>query len=132
MIHYYLVATGTPLLFRNLQELSDSVQDVMLDANTTLQEALETSDAKIAQFQAGIHRGLAKQRYLRHLSDQYNGDTVDEEDKYCVLCNCDFSTVCPQFSSPCCVRLPAVQGFVTECAHVFCQVCVSFVFNPKV
>ena len=78
---------------RNLQELSDSVEDATTDANSTLREALETSGAKIAQIQTGIQRGLAKQRYLSHLSDQYNDGFIDEESKCCILCKCDFSKV---------------------------------------
>lgn len=119
------------LFIRNLQELSDSVEDVVIDVNTTLHEALEVSRMKMAQVQAATQRGLAKQRYLRHLSNQYGGDALDEESKYCVLCKCDFSKVCPYLFRLCTLLLCMTKGVVTECAHVFCLVRVSPPLNPK-
>jgi E3 ubiquitin-protein ligase SHPRH len=119
------------LLIRNLQELSDSVEDVVLDANTTLHEALEASGAKLAQFQTAIQRGLAKQRYLHNLSDQYSGSPADEESRCCVLCKCDFSTVRTLLFRVCTVLLRAIKGFVTECAHVFCLVRVLSPLSPR-
>ncbi|KAJ7180438.1 SNF2 family N-terminal domain-containing protein [Mycena filopes] len=94
------------LYFRQLQEISDAVADVDFE-NTAAQALLECANEQ-RDLAAKINTNRARQRYLDHLSkDKVNGEK-DEDDETCILCKCDF-----------------IRGFITQCAHVFCEDCMK-------
>ncbi|PPQ99586.1 hypothetical protein CVT24_005165 [Panaeolus cyanescens] len=92
--------------FRQLQEISDSVMDV--DWDGTLQKAMQDTILERAAVESDLKRLRARQRYLGTLtSDKKDDESQEDEDKTCVLCRCDF-----------------VRGFITHCAHIFCEECM--------
>ncbi|KII84144.1 hypothetical protein PLICRDRAFT_179819 [Plicaturopsis crispa FD-325 SS-3] len=95
------------LYFRQLQEISDSVSEVTWE--TTVTEAIQMCTAEEDELAAKINTNKARQRYLENLArHQTEEGEVDEDDECCILCRCDF-----------------VRGFITECAHVFCESCMK-------
>ncbi|KAJ7623410.1 SNF2 family N-terminal domain-containing protein [Roridomyces roridus] len=99
--------------FRQLQEISDSVADV--DFETTAAEALQECATEQRQLAAKINMHRARQRYLDHLSkNRTNTADEDEDDRVCILCKCDF-----------------IRGFITQCAHVFCEDCTTAWLGKK-
>lgn len=76
------------LYFRQLQEISDSVADVEFEG--TKEEALEHSEKEFKDLDSQVTAKRAHQRYLYHLVKSNADDEMDEEDKLCVLCRCDF------------------------------------------
>ncbi|KAF9064876.1 SNF2 family N-terminal domain-containing protein [Rhodocollybia butyracea] len=94
------------LYFRQLQEISDSVADVEFEG--TKEDALNYSEKEIKDLDSQITAKRAHLRYLNHLVKSNEEDEMDEEDKLCVLCRCDFE-----------------RGFITTCAHIFCEGCLK-------
>ncbi|KAJ6485956.1 SNF2 family N-terminal domain-containing protein [Mycena sanguinolenta] len=92
--------------FRQLQEISDAVADVEFE--NTAEEAL--AECVTAQRDLGvkINTNRARQRYLDHLSKNKLSGEQDEDEETCILCKCDF-----------------IRGFITQCAHVFCEDCMK-------
>ena len=78
---------------RQLQELSDSVEDIEIPIDQTIQEAIAAAEAKILELQAVVRKGLAKQRYLEYMKMHQNEEEMDEDEKCCVLCKCEFTRV---------------------------------------
>ncbi|KAI0298963.1 SNF2 family N-terminal domain-containing protein [Multifurca ochricompacta] len=93
------------LYFRQLQEISDSVQEAEWnDVDVGL--ALQRNMAAQAELEHRIFTGRARQRYactIFHLA-RIRGDA----EECCVLCRCEF-----------------LGGYVTQCAHVFCESCMK-------
>ncbi|KAI6163980.1 SNF2 family N-terminal domain-containing protein [Pisolithus thermaeus] len=92
--------------FRQLQDISDSVVDVEWEGD--IRDAINTCDKEHGDLGRKIATGRARQRYLDSLGRTQDGGSMDEDDRTCVLCRCDFS-----------------QGFITPCAHVFCEECLT-------
>ncbi|KDQ50603.1 hypothetical protein JAAARDRAFT_580714 [Jaapia argillacea MUCL 33604] len=92
--------------FRQLQEISDSVSAV--DWEGTIPQAIHEALANETSLGVQINTGRARHRYLDHLAKaQYEG-TMDEDEEACILCRCEF-----------------VRGYITQCAHVFCEGCMK-------
>ncbi|KAH9916397.1 SNF2 family N-terminal domain-containing protein [Epithele typhae] len=79
--------------FRQLQEISDTVAEAEIEG-----PLLDTK----------INTARARQRYMDNLSKSHEDGTLDEDDKSCILCKCDF-----------------VRGYITQCAHVYCEDCMK-------
>ncbi|KAH7107566.1 SNF2 family N-terminal domain-containing protein [Auriculariales sp. MPI-PUGE-AT-0066] len=94
--------------FRQLQELSDTVMDVKWDGS--LEVAITDVTQESEKLAVGIRTQEARLRYLRNMTEgeQELSDEGNEDAHCCVLCRCDF-----------------VQGLITQCAHVFCQSCLT-------
>ena len=93
------------LYFRQLQEISDSVADVEWEHNT-LDEAMEDCLAERLDLEGKINTNRARHRYLVNLVNNKGVvDEDEEEENVCILCRCDF-----------------LRGFITQCAHIFCEV----------
>ncbi|KAH9837867.1 SNF2 family N-terminal domain-containing protein [Rhodofomes roseus] len=92
--------------FRQLQEISDTV------AEAEWEDSVDVAMANVAREQAELEKkidtGRARQRYLDHLAQSHTETVVDEEERCCVLCRCDF-----------------LRGYITQCAHVFCETCLK-------
>ncbi|KIK58778.1 hypothetical protein GYMLUDRAFT_45086 [Collybiopsis luxurians FD-317 M1] len=93
------------LYFRQLQEISDSVAEVEFEG--TRQDAQDGSEKEMKDLDAKIIAKRAHQRYLDHLVKTNEDDKMDEDEKCCILCRCEFE-----------------RGFITSCAHIFCEVCL--------
>ncbi|KAJ7695156.1 SNF2 family N-terminal domain-containing protein [Mycena rosella] len=94
------------LYFRQLQEISDSVSDAVFEH--TLAQALQECTTEQRDLSAQINTNRARQRYLDHLSKNKVNEEPDEDEATCILCKCDF-----------------IRGFITQCAHVFCEDCMK-------
>ncbi|KAH7911867.1 SNF2 family N-terminal domain-containing protein [Hygrophoropsis aurantiaca] len=94
------------LYFRQLQEISDSVSEVIWEGGVVA--AIEASEAEQIELEGKINTGRARQRYLDHLAKNKEDGIMDEDDETCILCRCDFK-----------------RGFVTQCAHIFCEGCMK-------
>ncbi|KAJ4490515.1 SNF2 family N-terminal domain-containing protein [Lentinula aciculospora] len=92
--------------FRQLQEISDSVAEVEFEG--IREDALDDSEKERKEMEAKIVATRAHQRYLDHLVKSNEEDELDEDDKCCILCRCDFE-----------------RGFITTCAHIFCEGCLK-------
>ncbi|KAF9566044.1 hypothetical protein CPC08DRAFT_682833 [Agrocybe pediades] len=95
------------LYFRQLQEISDSVAEVEWE-ETTLDGAIQVCVTEKAALDARINTTRARQRYLDNLSEDKDKGQSSEEDTNCILCRHDF-----------------VRGFITQCAHIFCEECMK-------
>ncbi|KAF8060148.1 SNF2 family N-terminal domain-containing protein [Lyophyllum atratum] len=94
------------LYFRQLQEISDTVAEVEWEGpvvEALLQSTLEKND-----LDAEINKSRARQRYLDNLTKNKDAGIRDEDEESCILCRCEF-----------------VRGFITQCAHVFCEGCMK-------
>ncbi|KAK1231675.1 hypothetical protein PQX77_005198 [Marasmius sp. AFHP31] len=91
------------LYFRQLQEISDSVAEVEYEG--TREEALEETRKEIADLENKVKTNHARQRYLENLASR---EEEDEDENCCILCRCEFE-----------------RGFITTCAHVFCEGCMK-------
>lgn len=89
--------------FRQLQEISDSVAEIEIEG--TKSDEIEKTKVEEMKIIKKINELQARARFLKHLVDK-EGD--EEEDWNCVLCRCDFN-----------------RGFVTQCAHVYCEGCLK-------
>ncbi|KAJ3979483.1 SNF2 family N-terminal domain-containing protein [Lentinula detonsa] len=94
------------LYFRQLQEISDSVAEVEFEGSR--QDALDETESETKNLEAKIIATRAHQRYLDHLVKSNEEDELDEDGKCCILCRCDFE-----------------RGFITNCAHIFCEGCLK-------
>ncbi|KAF7289508.1 SNF2 family helicase [Mycena chlorophos] len=101
--------------FRQLQEISDAVADVTFE--TTLAEALIAEQTQQRDLAAKISTQRARQRYLEHLTKHKHtmDDDSDDEENACILCKCSFT-----------------RGFLTDCAHVFCEDCFKLWAKDKI
>jgi E3 ubiquitin-protein ligase SHPRH len=58
-----------------------------------------------AELEGNINTNRARQRFLDHLAKNKEDGATDEDDECCILCRCSFT-----------------RGYITNCAHVFCEV----------
>ncbi|KAF9261015.1 hypothetical protein L218DRAFT_981084 [Marasmius fiardii PR-910] len=93
------------LYFRQLQEISDSVAEAEFEGSCS--DAREAAEADLTAFEGKINTNRARQRYLENLASQ-PGAEDDEDEQCCILCRCEFE-----------------RGFITACAHVFCEGCMK-------
>ncbi|PFH49282.1 hypothetical protein AMATHDRAFT_148016 [Amanita thiersii Skay4041] len=92
--------------FRQLQEISDAVREV--DQGRTVEEAIQECTNEWRELQARINTNRARYRYMMYLAKKKEKGEVDEDEEYCILCRCDF-----------------LRGFITQCAHIFCEGCLK-------
>ena len=71
-----------------LQEISDTVAEVEWQGDLT--EAIQAKDGILRELETRINTARARQRYMDNLSKSHEQGTVDEDDKTCILCKCDF------------------------------------------
>ncbi|KLO16506.1 hypothetical protein SCHPADRAFT_823117 [Schizopora paradoxa] len=99
--------------FRQLQEISDSVADV--EWIGPLENVLVETAEEEARLVSDINKSRARQRYLDNLVSTKKGtNEEDEDEKSCILCKCEFT-----------------KGFITHCAHVFCEECLKAWFARR-
>ncbi|KAH0579534.1 hypothetical protein H2248_002388 [Termitomyces sp. 'cryptogamus'] len=91
------------LYFRQLQEISDTVAEVEWEG--TVLDALVQATVERDGLDAEINKSRARHRYLDNLTKKNDDGSLDEDDECCILCKCEF-----------------IRGFITQCAHVFCEV----------
>ncbi|KAG1773736.1 SNF2 family N-terminal domain-containing protein [Suillus placidus] len=101
------------LYFRQLQEISDTVTEALWEGTIAL--AMEECAAERMELEGKINTSRARQRYLNHLAKNKEEGITDEDDEACILCRCDFK-----------------RGFITQCAHVFCEGCMKAWVTRKV
>ncbi|OCH83870.1 hypothetical protein OBBRIDRAFT_786844 [Obba rivulosa] len=94
------------LYFRQLQEISDTVAEAEWEGEVDV--AVATARAEIAELDVKMNTGRARQRYMDHLTKAQEEGDVDEDDRCCILCRCEFT-----------------RGYITHCAHVFCETCMK-------
>ncbi|KAG2078621.1 hypothetical protein BDR04DRAFT_1087088 [Suillus decipiens] len=94
------------LYFRQLQEISDTVTEALWEG--TVVSAMEECAAERIELEGKINTSRARQRYLSHLAKNKEEGITDEDDEACILCRCEFK-----------------RGFITQCAHVFCEGCMK-------
>ncbi|KAG6916879.1 hypothetical protein DXG01_004788 [Tephrocybe rancida] len=94
------------IYFRQLQEISDTVAEVEWEG--TVLDALIGATADKDELDAEIKKSRARHRYLENLARKKDEGLFDEDDESCILCRCEF-----------------VRGFITQCAHVFCEGCLK-------
>ncbi|TFK67239.1 hypothetical protein BDN72DRAFT_843332 [Pluteus cervinus] len=100
------------LYFRQLQEISDSVAEIVLEGS--VENALGFCYDEQQDLASKIKTNRARQRYLENLNKDKGKDALDADDETCILCRCEF-----------------VRGFITQCAHVFCEDCMKAWFQRK-
>ncbi|RDX45998.1 hypothetical protein OH76DRAFT_1407336 [Lentinus brumalis] len=99
--------------FRQLQEISDTVAEAEWEG--TLADALHNLRQQQAELETKINAARARLRYMDNLSKSHEEGSLDEDDKTCILCKCDF-----------------VRGYITHCAHVYCEACMkSWITRPE-
>ena len=76
------------LYFRQLQEISDSVAEVIW--NGTVLDALTEATLDKEELEGNVNRSRARQRYLDTLARKRNEGVEDEDDEGCILCRCEF------------------------------------------
>lgn len=76
------------LYFRQLQEISDSVAEVEFEGRR--EDALDDSEKEVKDLEANMITTRAHQRYLDHLVKSNEENELDEDDKCCILCRCEF------------------------------------------
>ncbi|KIK98364.1 hypothetical protein PAXRUDRAFT_9577 [Paxillus rubicundulus Ve08.2h10] len=91
--------------FRHLQEISDTVAEVVWEGG--LVNAMTATESERVELGDKIKTVRARQRYLDNLSKNKEG-TMDDDDESCILCQCGFT-----------------RGFITQCAHLFCEGCMK-------
>ncbi|KAL6308831.1 SNF2 family N-terminal domain-containing protein [Sparassis latifolia] len=91
--------------FRQLQEISDTVAEA--NWNGSVAVAIAVARGEQAALEAKINTGRARHRYLQYLAQSQEEGNVDEDQRACVLCRCEFT-----------------RGYITPCAHVFCEECL--------
>ncbi|KAI0830062.1 SNF2 family N-terminal domain-containing protein [Trametes gibbosa] len=92
--------------FRQLQEISDTVAEA--DWEGDVQDATKDLWDQQAALETKINTARARQRYMDNLSKSHEEGTIDEDEKTCILCKCDF-----------------IRGYITQCAHVYCESCMK-------
>lgn len=75
--------------FRQLQEISDTVTEITWEGDVRV--AIASARADQTDLDAKINTGRARQRYLDHLAKSQKEGDVDQDDRCCVLCRCEFS-----------------------------------------
>lgn len=78
------------LYFRQLQEISDSVTDVVWE-EATIAMALQASLGERTTLENKMNMTRARQRYLDNLVNNHDELESDEDDGACILCRCDFT-----------------------------------------
>ncbi|KXN90818.1 hypothetical protein AN958_03472 [Leucoagaricus sp. SymC.cos] len=91
--------------FRQLQEISDSV--VQVEWEGSIEDAISEEAEKHRALDVKIRAGKSKQRYLSNLVQNKGRMDEDDDEDTCTLCKCEF-----------------VRGFITQCAHIFCERCM--------
>ncbi|KAF9221774.1 hypothetical protein BS17DRAFT_757183 [Gyrodon lividus] len=99
------------IYFRHLQEISDTVAEVVWEG--PLVDAMEATKNERVDLDDKIKTVRARQRYLDHLAKNKEG-TMDNDDESCILCQCEFT-----------------RGFITQCAHLFCEGCMKVYIARK-
>ncbi|KAL1692669.1 SNF2 family N-terminal domain-containing protein [Schizophyllum commune] len=94
------------MYFRQLQEISDSVASVEWEG--MLDDAVAATESELQKLEGRINTNVARQRYLENLGKAGEKDDEDEEEDVCILCRCEF-----------------VRGFITPCAHIYCEGCMK-------
>jgi len=69
---------------------------------------LQDTEFEQTELEVKINTNRARQRFLDHLAKNKEEGETDEDDECCILCRCDF-----------------VRGYITPCAHVFCEPCMN-------
>ncbi|KAI0632763.1 SNF2 family N-terminal domain-containing protein [Trametes polyzona] len=92
--------------FRQLQEISDTVAEATWEGD--LQDAINELREQQGNLETKINAARARQRYMDNLSKSHEEGTMEEDEKTCILCKCDF-----------------VRGYITQCAHVYCEDCMK-------
>ncbi|KAF7317918.1 SNF2 family helicase [Mycena kentingensis (nom. inval.)] len=98
--------------FKQLQDISDAVAEVTYE--TTVADALQECITEQNELAGKISTNRARQRYLDHISKTHEADDDEDEAATCILCRCDF-----------------LRGFITQCAHVFCEDCLKLWLKDK-
>ncbi|KAG9016567.1 hypothetical protein FRB90_003006 [Tulasnella sp. 427] len=96
---------GRIAYFRQLQELSDTVAEIVLQ-DQTVQEAVAEHEEQIRRLEEGVRTRGARQRFLQYIANK--SENMDEEDKECGICSCDFET-----------------GYLLVCGHIYCDECLQ-------
>ncbi|KDQ23693.1 hypothetical protein PLEOSDRAFT_1048636 [Pleurotus ostreatus PC15] len=95
------------IYFAQLQEISDSVAQPTIE--TTLPDTINAIQVELQELDAKINTSKARHRYLAHLAQAGNVQPEDDDDdRACILCRHDF-----------------IRGFITPCAHIFCEPCLQ-------
>ncbi|KAF9447638.1 hypothetical protein P691DRAFT_671107 [Macrolepiota fuliginosa MF-IS2] len=94
------------IYFRQLQEISDSV--IQAEWDGSIDESIAEEVAKHKQLDVKILAGRSRQRYLANLVQNKGKMDEDDDDDTCTLCKCEF-----------------VRGYITPCAHIFCEGCMQ-------
>ncbi|KAI0350953.1 hypothetical protein OH77DRAFT_1411940 [Trametes cingulata] len=92
--------------FRQLQEISDTVAEAEWEGD--VRGAINESRQQQVVLETKINAARARQRYMDNLSKSHEEGTLDEDDRTCILCKCDF-----------------IRGYITQCAHVYCEDCMK-------
>ncbi|KAI0697783.1 SNF2 family N-terminal domain-containing protein [Cytidiella melzeri] len=98
--------------FRQLQEISDTVAEAEWEGSADV--ALAKLESDHTELEVKINTNRARQRYLEHLAKAQGDGDLDEEEEACILCKCDFT-----------------RGYITQCAHVFCEACMKAYSSRK-
>lgn len=98
--------------FAQLQEISDSVADPEIEGRTD--DAIEGCRAELVVLSAFINERRARYRYLSNLSGSNQTGKAAQEEETCILCCCEFR-----------------RGYITQCAHSFCEVCLKLWVKRK-
>ncbi|KAI9061801.1 hypothetical protein FKP32DRAFT_1594010 [Trametes sanguinea] len=96
--------------FRQLQEISDTVAEPAWEGD--IKDAIKGIRDQQTVLETKINTARARQRYMDNLSKSHEEGTMDEDDKTCILCKCEF-----------------VRGYITHCAHVYCEDCMKAWMN---
>ncbi|KAF8731589.1 hypothetical protein AX14_004659 [Amanita brunnescens Koide BX004] len=94
------------MYFRQLQEISDSV--VAATWEGSVDDAIQQCIQERAILDAKINTNRARHRYMLHLAKRRQQGHVDEDEESCILCRTEF-----------------IRGFITPCAHIFCEGCLK-------
>ena len=78
------------LYFRQLQEISDSVTDANWE-EATIAMALQASLVERKTMETKMNMTRARQRYLDNLVNNHDELELDEDDRACILCRCEFT-----------------------------------------
>lgn len=74
-------------------------------------EVLQEAVLEQTALDVRINSNKARQRYLENLAMGKQTGDPDEDEDACILCRCDF-----------------IRGYITQCAHAFCEVCYPLSF----
>lgn len=74
--------------FRQLQEISDTVAEALWEGD--VQDAIKDIREQQGVLETKINTARARQRYMDNLSTSHEAGTMDEDERSCILCKCDF------------------------------------------